>query len=431
MASSSEGGHAEAPCFVDVSVSQIQSTASHPSFSQAVDGAALPTRVQLRWTEPHCAKRRRGGLIFARVSVSQEVASWQEGAFGEFVRESNQRLDQVFRCMTLVGSSAGRVVKLPLLERAGISAVAGGIAGGFTNATLHPIDTVKTKLQTRGASKLYSGPLDVVAKVVAKQGIAGLYSGVQAAFVGSIISSSVYFGTYELGKGIFTSIGNCPKTLVPPLAAALGNITSSAVLVPKEVVKQRMQAGMVGSALEVFLQTIRSEGVGGLYAGYSAALLRNLPSNIISFSTFEYLKLTWLRDGEKTALEPWQSVVSGAAAGALSASLTTPLDVVKTRLMTQARKTVSSSGLSEVRAEATARAQAIAAYTYTGVASTLQQIWVEEGVLGLTKGMGSRLFYSACFSALGFFAFETTRVIVLRKYLERKAAAENAEIRIL
>jgi len=123
-------------------------------------------------------------------------------------------------------------------------------------------------------------------QVIAKQGIAGLYSGVQAAFVGSIISSSVYFGTYELGKGVFTSIGNCPKTLVPPLAAALGNITSSAILVPKEVVKQRMQAGMVGSALEVFLQTIRSEGIGGLYAGYSAALLRNLPSNIISFSAF-------------------------------------------------------------------------------------------------------------------------------------------------
>jgi solute carrier family 25 S-adenosylmethionine transporter 26 len=123
-------------------------------------------------------------------------------------------------------------------------------------------------------------------QVLAKQGIVGLYSRVQAAFVGSIISSSIYFGTYELGKGVFTSIGNYPKTLVPPLAAALGNITSSAILVPKEVVKQRMQAGMVGSALDVFLQTIRSEGIGGLYAGYSAALLRNLPSNIISFSTF-------------------------------------------------------------------------------------------------------------------------------------------------
>lgn len=123
-------------------------------------------------------------------------------------------------------------------------------------------------------------------QVVAKEGIAGLYSGVQAAFIGSIISSSVYFGTYELGKGILTSIGNCPRTLIPPVAAAIGNITSSAILVPKEVIKQRMQVGMVGSALDVFLQTVRTEGVGGLYAGYSAALLRNLPSNIISFSTF-------------------------------------------------------------------------------------------------------------------------------------------------
>ncbi|XP_024361501.1 protein MITOFERRINLIKE 1, chloroplastic [Physcomitrium patens] len=428
----------ETPSVIDVSVSQIQSKSIYPSFSQAAEtwyGLVPHTKVKYSWSEPHCAKskrnRRGGDLFFARVSVFQSLESWQEGGFGEFVRESNRRMNQVFRCMTIVGSSAGRMVKLPLLERAGISALAGGIAGGFTNATLHPIDTVKTKLQTRGASKLYSGPLDVVSKVIAKQGIAGLYSGVQAAFVGSIISSSIYFGTYELGKGVFTSIGNCPKTLVPPLAAALGNITSSAILVPKEVVKQRLQAGMVGSELDVFLQTIRTEGIGGLYAGYSAALLRNLPSNIISFSTFEYLKLAWLKDSEKTTLEPWQSVISGAAAGALSASLTTPLDVAKTRLMTQARKSVTSAGLSGVRAEAAARAQAIAAYTYTGVASTLHQIWVEEGALGLTQGMGPRLFYSACFSALGFFAFETTRVIILKKYLEDRAATENVDVRIL
>lgn len=105
MASETEGGlalyYAEAPCFIDVSVSQVQSKSSHPSFSQAVDGVALPRRVQLRWSEPHCAKgrqsRRRGELVFARVSVSQSLSSWHEGAFGEFVRESNRRLNQVFR----------------------------------------------------------------------------------------------------------------------------------------------------------------------------------------------------------------------------------------------------------------------------------------------------------------------------------------------
>ncbi len=62
---------------------------------------------------------------------------------------------------------AGRIVmQIPLLERTRISALAGGVAGGFVSATLHPIDTVKTKLQTHGASEVYSGPLDVVTKVI-------------------------------------------------------------------------------------------------------------------------------------------------------------------------------------------------------------------------------------------------------------------------
>lgn len=124
------------------------------------------------------------------------------------------------------------------------------------------------------------------AQVLASQGIAGLYSGVQAAFLGSVMSSSVYFGTYELAKGIFSSVANWPEALVPPFAAVLGNITSSAILVPKEVIKQRMQAGAPGTARHVFMSTIQNDGVLGLYAGYSAALLRNLPTNIISFSTF-------------------------------------------------------------------------------------------------------------------------------------------------
>lgn len=46
---------------------------------------------------------------------------------------------------------------------------------------------------------------------------------------------------YELGKGVLSGLPTCPGPLVPPLAAAVGNIASSAILVPKEVIKQRMQ----------------------------------------------------------------------------------------------------------------------------------------------------------------------------------------------
>eukprot|EP00850_Spirogloea_muscicola_P017256 SM000146S00976 [mRNA] locus=s146:293691:296418:+ [translate_table: standard] len=334
------------------------------------------------------------------------------------------RSARLLGAVALVGARARSLLKqVPLLERAGIGAIAGGIAGGFTNAALHPIDTVKTKLQMRGSSTLYAGPVDVVRKVLAKQGMAGFYCGLPAAVLGSVVSSSIYFGTYEFGKGLLALTPRCPPPLVPPFAAAVGNITSSAVLVPKEVIKQRMQAGAQGTAREVFLSTVRNEGVGGLYAGYSAALLRNLPTNMINFSTFEYLKSLWLSRSGRAALEPWQSMLSGGIAGALSAGLTTPLDVVKTRLMTQARSSVAAGGVSGTQLEAAARAQAIAAYTYKGVASTLQRVWIEEGLHGVTRGMMPRLLYNAAFSSVGFLSFETLRVFLMQIHLRQQQQA--------
>lgn len=362
-------------------------------------------------------------LNTASLSLARSVGSL---AARTGMEKQRGRSGQWVNFMAVIGVQGRLLMKeVPLLERAGIGAIAGGIAGAFTNAALHPIDTVKTKLQTRGASSVYKGPIDVVKKVLAKQGIAGFYCGLPAALVGSMVSSSVYFGMYELGKGVLGTAVQCPVALVPPFAAALGNITSSAILVPKEVIKQRMQAGATGTALEVVMGTLRNEGVGGLYAGYSAALLRNLPSNMLNFSAFEYMKAAWLVRTGKDTLEPWQSVLSGACAGSISAALTTPLDVVKTRLMTQARKAIAAGGASGTQAEAAARAKAIAAYTYGGVASTLQKIWLEEGARGLMRGMGPRIVYSACFSAVGFLSFETCRVFLLKQHFLKRGKVQN------
>lgn len=367
---------------------------------------------RIRWVCVELQEENRRAEVLASLSYSSTGSS-----FAAAKRNEALHVGQALEKWSKGGPALQEVT---MMERVGIGALAGGIAGGFTNVALHPLDTIKTKLQTRGSASIYSGPFDVISKVFASQGIWGFYSGVQAAFVGSVVSSAAYFGTYELAKCIFSSVITIPKTIMPPLAAALGNVVSSAFLVPKEVVKQRMQAGAVGSARDVLLHTIKSEGVAGLYSGYSAALLRNVPSNVISFSTFEYLKLAWLSMGDAPILTPWQSVFSGALAGALSAAVTTPLDVVKTRLMTQARSVVMSSGMTGMKAEAMARGQAIAAYTYTGVFSTIQQICKEEGFRALMKGMTPRLLYSACFSALGFCVFESTRTFFLLRHIEQK-----------
>eukprot|EP01018_Ginkgo_biloba_P033693 Gb_41599 [translate_table: standard] len=304
--------------------------------------------------------------------------------------------------------------EVSVVERALIGAGAGGIAGAFTYVCLHPLDTVKTKLQTRGASKLYSGAVDVVAKVLKSQGILGFYSGVSAVLVGSAISSAIYFGTCEFGKSLLSKIPLYPSIAIPPAAGAMGNLVSSAVMVPKELITQRMQAGAAGRSWEVLLRTLETDGIRGLYAGYSATILRNLPAGVLSFSSFEYLKAAVLRKTKKPHLDPFHSICCGALAGAISALLTTPLDVVKTRLMTQAR----SGAL--VDAEIKSK---ILSSTYRGISSTLKQICREEGWMGLTRGVGPRVLYSSCFSALGYFAFETARLTILQHYLAQKNAA--------
>ncbi|XP_038696236.1 protein MITOFERRINLIKE 1, chloroplastic [Tripterygium wilfordii] len=294
---------------------------------------------------------------------------------------------------------------LSVVERALIGAAGGGIAGAFTYVCLHPLDTIKTKLQTKGASQIYTSTFDAIAKTFQEKGILGFYRGVSAVLIGSTFSSAVYFGTCEFGKSILSKLENYPSVLIPPTAGAMGNIMSSAIMVPKELITQRMQAGAKGRSWEVLLRILEKDGILGLYAGYSATLLRNLPAGVLSYSSFEYLKAAVLRETKKTQLNPIESVCCGALAGAISASLTTPLDVVKTRLMTQVHKEAVDK---------------VAAAMYGGITFTVKQILKEEGWIGLTRGMGPRVVHSACFSAMGYFAFETARLTILHHYLKQK-----------
>ena len=100
----------------------------------------------------------------------------------------------------------------------------------------------------------------------------------------------MYFGTCELGKSVLSKLDRFPSVLIPPTAGAMGNIVSSAIMVPKELITQRMQAGAQGRSWQVLLRILERDGVLGLYAGYSATLLRNLPAGVLNYSFKSDLK---------------------------------------------------------------------------------------------------------------------------------------------
>jgi hypothetical protein len=176
------------------------------------------------------------------------------------------------------------------------------------------------------------------------------------------------------------------QAYVHMLASSLGEIAACAIRVPTEVVKQRAQAGLFGGSALLAFQDIlglrRTDGyttmVRELYRGGGVTIMREIPFTIVQFSLWEYFKASYserqqrMRGRQPGLVSAAESAVFGSVAGAIAAGLTTPLDVLKTRIML-ARK---ESGASSKRA---------------GAVIVLRQIWTQEGIPGLFRGFVPRV----------------------------------------
>lgn len=193
--------------------------------------------------------------------------------------------------------------------------VAGGMAGTAVDIGIFPIDTIKTRLQSPvGFWKA--------------GGFRGVYNGVSAVAAGSAPGAAAFFASYEWIKGRLSENSKAEKYASPSvrhmIAASVGEAVACIIRVPTEVVKARMQTD--GSAS--FLNTLqRTVAAGELYRGFGITLMREIPFACIQFPLYEQLK-THLPQPP----DPLSSAACGSAAGAVAAALTTPLDVVKTRL---------------------------------------------------------------------------------------------------
>ena len=174
---------------------------------------------------------------------------------------------------------------------------------------------------------------------------------------------------------------------------------------PLEIVKIRLQVqGEVAKTVESApkrsaIWIVRNLGLMGLYRGASACLLRDVPFSAIYFPTYSHLKRDLFGEGPHKKLGVLQLLTAGAIAGMPAAYLTTPCDVIKTRLQVEARK-------GETR--------------YTSLRHCARTVWAEEGFRAFFKGGPARVLRSS-----PQFGFTLAAYEVLQKALPMPGSAED------
>lgn len=250
--------------------------------------------------------------------------------------------------------------------------IAGGTAGVVVETALYPIDTIKTRLQAAQGG----------GKIVLK----GLYSGLAGNLAGVLPASAVFVGVYEPTKQKLLRMFPENLTAVAHLTAgAIGGLAASLIRVPTEVVKQRMQTGQFSSAPDAVRVIASREGFKGLYAGYGSFLLRDLPFDAIQFCIYEQLRIGYKVAAKRDLNDPENALI-GAFAGAITGAITTPLDVIKTRLMVQG-----------------------SANQYKGIFDCVQTIVREEGPPALLKGIEPRVLWIGIGGSIFFGVLESTK----------------------
>ncbi|KAL2825712.1 mitochondrial carrier domain-containing protein [Aspergillus pseudoustus] len=285
----------------------------------------------------------------------------------------------------------------------------GSIAGAFGAFMVYPIDLVKTRMQNQRSSRvgerLYNNSLDCARKVIRNEGFTGLYSGVIPQLIGVAPEKAIKLTVNDLVRGYFTNKENGKiKYIHEVIAGGTAGACQVIFTNPLEIVKIRLQVqgeiakNVEGAPRRSALWIVKNLGLVGLYKGASACLLRDVPFSAIYFPTYSHLKSDFFGESRTHKLGVVQLLTAGAIAGMPAAYLTTPCDVIKTRLQVEARK---------------GEAQ------YTGLRHCAQTIMREEGFKAFFKGGPARILRSS-----PQFGFTLAAYEVLQKWLPMPGAYE-------
>ncbi|XP_037081771.1 calcium-binding mitochondrial carrier protein Aralar1-like isoform X2 [Pollicipes pollicipes] len=255
----------------------------------------------------------------------------------------------------------------------------GAVAGAVGATAVYPIDLVKTRMQNQRTGSfigelMYKNSFDCFKKVVRFEGVLGLYRGLIPQLVGVAPEKAIKLTVNDLVRDKLTSKQGTIPAWGEVMAGACAGGSQVVFTNPLEIVKIRLQvAGEIAGSRNISaISVVKDLGFMGLYKGARACFLRDIPFSAIYFPVYAHSKLLLADENGYNA--PHTLLVAGAMGGVPAASLTTPADVIKTRLQVAARAGQT---------------------TYSGVLDAARKIFREEGMKAFWKGAPARVFRSS------------------------------------
>ena len=242
--------------------------------------------------------------------------------------------------------------------------------------------TLSTRAQVE-SKRARSTTLDAVRRIVQREGVTGLYSGLESALFGISVTNFVYYYWYEWTRAAFekaaVKAGRASKKLTTVESMIAGAIAGSATVMitnPIWVVNTRVTArksdsdeqGLPGapaakkarsSSIGTLMELLRQEGPKALFAGVLPALVLVI-NPILQYTIFEQLKNVVER---RRRVTPKDAFYLGALGKILATSITYPYITIKSRM-----HVASKDGPKE------------------SLNGSLKRIIKEEGYMGLYRG---------------------------------------------
>ncbi|TVY44751.1 Peroxisomal membrane protein [Lachnellula occidentalis] len=295
-----------------------------------------------------------------------------------------------------------------------------GAGGGILSMALtYPLITLSTRAQVE-SKRADSGFLDAVKRIVQREGVNGLYAGLDSALFGISVTNFVYYYWYEWTRSSFEAAavkaGRASKKLTTIESMIAGAIAGSATVMltnPIWVVNTRMttrkknkesdeslltgsKAPKAPTTVGTLLALLREEGPQALFSGVVPALVLVI-NPILQYTIFEQLKNSLEK---KKRITPTVAFLLGALGKLFATSITYPYITIKSQMHVAGR-----DGGKE------------------NMVTSMKRVVREEGYTGLYKGIGPKVTQSVLTAAF-LFAFKDVlyeQTIKLRRRIPAKA----------